>query len=522
MSNSSILTTIGLVDDIMVEIINFVGDYNIIDCCKFLNELKYLKYYNFNRIYSVKYYLDANFREYIDNTIDVSKKLSICLEDINFVQDVSVLSKVNKLNLSGCNNVEDISCLNRVNYLDLSNCYKLEDVSSLDKVKNLNISNCSLIKDISTLGNLDTLNIDNCYIETLPYLKNLREVSLDLIKSDNVDFLTSCNMINTYEFEENIDLSNLKEGSLIVSDDFVKIKNYKRFVNKLYSIELGNWGFPPPFDQSIPNYVNLNDFKNLHTIKIYNSYDLTDVNMLGNLKCLHLISCYNLQDVSMLGNINELNLSNCNMIVDVGNLGNVKNLNITNTAVTDISMLSNVSSLILKDCFEIKKIGKVDKIKELYLPGEIIPNNLFSNSLAHLKKLTIKNYDDMIDLSIFKDITTLIIDCCQNIINVESLANVRNLSLLYIYSISDVSSLGKISTLNLSGCREILDVSSLCNVFELNISFCEKITDVSMLNQVTILHMYGLEHLDTSMLSNIIIKSNAKNYELYSDGSGGW
>ena len=43
-----------------------------------------------------------------------------------------------------------------------------------------------------------------------------------------------------------------------------------------------------------------------------------------------------------------------------------------------------------------------------------------------------------------------------------------------------------------------------------------------MLNQVTILHMYGLEHLDTSMLSNIIIKSNAKNYELYSNGCGGW
>lgn len=69
--------------------------------------------------------------------------------------------------------------------------------------------------------------------------------------------------------------------------------------------------------------------------------------MLGNLKCLHLISCYNLQDVSML---------------------------------------SNVSSLILKDCFEIKKIVKVDKIKELYLPGEIVPNNLFLNSLTHLTR----------------------------------------------------------------------------------------------------------------------------------------
>lgn len=502
MYDSNILTTIGLVNDIMVEIINFVGDYNIIDCCKFLNELKYLKYYNFNRIYSVKYYLDSNFREYIDNTIDVSKKLSICLEDINFVRDVSVLSKVNKLNLSGCNNVEDVSCLDKVNYLDLFGC--------------------NYIEDISMLGNLNTLHILQCDIKMLPCLKNLKEVSLSLLKQKQVNSLISCTKITIVEFEENIDLSNLQEGSLIVDDDFVKIKNYKRFVNKLYSIELGEWGFPPSFDQSIPNYVNLNDFKNLHTIKIYNSYDLTDVNMLGNLKCLHLISCYNLQDVSMLGNINELNLSNCNMIVDVGNLGNVKNLNITNTSVTDISMLSNVSILILKDCFEIKKIGKVDKIKELYLPGEIIPNNLFLNSLTHLKKLTIKNYNDMIDLSIFKDITTLIIDSCKNIINVESLAKVRNLSLLYIYSISDVSSLGRVSTLNLSGCREILDVSSLCNVFELNISFCEKITDVSMLNQVTILHMYGLEHLDTSMLSNIIIKSNAKNYELYSDGSGGW
>ena len=114
----------------------------------------------------------------------------------------------------------------------------------------------------------------------LPCLKNLKEVSLNLLKQEQVNSLTSCTKITIIEFEENIDLSNLQEGSLIVSDDFVEIKNYKRFVNKLYSIELGEWGFPPPFDQSIPNYVNLKDFKNLHTIKIYNSYDLTDVNML--------------------------------------------------------------------------------------------------------------------------------------------------------------------------------------------------------------------------------------------------
>jgi len=72
-----------------------------------------------------------------------------------------------------------------------------------------------LIKDISMLGNLDTLHIVNCYIKMLPCLKNLKEVSLDLLKQEQVNSLTSCTKITIIEFEENIDLGNLKEGSLI-------------------------------------------------------------------------------------------------------------------------------------------------------------------------------------------------------------------------------------------------------------------------------------------------------------------
>ncbi len=103
-------------DDIMDVIIKYVDNKHLYDCNKYLNSLKY---YNFNREYSLKYYDDEQFRKLVQLKIP-KNKLSLNLSCCDKIVDVSMLAKLHTLDLSQCDNITDVSMLGGLHTLNLS------------------------------------------------------------------------------------------------------------------------------------------------------------------------------------------------------------------------------------------------------------------------------------------------------------------------------------------------------------------------------------------------------------------
>ena len=93
-----------------------------IDVTKLLNSTKLLKnvkkkfiYRKLNKIYSLEYYNDEEFRNIIHNSItNPNKQISLNLSQCNNITDVTALWNVHTLILWGCENIIDVSALGNV------------------------------------------------------------------------------------------------------------------------------------------------------------------------------------------------------------------------------------------------------------------------------------------------------------------------------------------------------------------------------------------------------------------------
>ena len=122
------------------ELFKLIQEYTNLDklyeCNKYYkNTIK--KYYIFCKKYSLKYYEDPIFYNFINQYIYTKKYLSI--------------------ELSECTSITDVSALGNVHTLDLSYT-NITDVSELGNVHKLNLSYTN-ITDVSALGNLHTLDL---------------------------------------------------------------------------------------------------------------------------------------------------------------------------------------------------------------------------------------------------------------------------------------------------------------------------------------------------------------------------
>ena len=132
-------------------------DNNLLVCNKYLKGLK-LRYYRFNKKYSLKYYNNEEFRKLIQSKI-LSNKLSLNLSNCNKIRDVSMLGNLHTLNLSCCDQITDVSMLGNLHTLNLECCYRIRDVSMLGNLHTLSLYGCNKITDISMLGNIKELII---------------------------------------------------------------------------------------------------------------------------------------------------------------------------------------------------------------------------------------------------------------------------------------------------------------------------------------------------------------------------
>ena len=125
---------------------------------KFLYNIKELLYFNFNKIYSLKYYNDIYFRNFIFNYINTSKQLSLKLNYCHEITDVFVLNNIHTLDLSFCNNINDISALKNVHTLYLRSCENITDISALSNVHTLELDRCNNITDVSVFDKRKSIN----------------------------------------------------------------------------------------------------------------------------------------------------------------------------------------------------------------------------------------------------------------------------------------------------------------------------------------------------------------------------
>jgi hypothetical protein len=171
-----------------------------------------------------------------------------------------------------------------------------------------------------------------------------------------------------------------------------------------------------------------------------------------------------------------------------------------NLSITDLSAFSNVEVLILKGC---TNIGEVSPLvcstssscgRILDLSFSAILSVPFS--FSYVRTLILACCEDLIDVSCLGNIHTLDLSHCYSLSDVSALSNVNTLSLSFCHSLEDVSALTNVSNLNLSHCTFVEDVSMLGNVYKLDLSFCTLVTDVSRLGNVTVLNLCGCARVD--------------------------
>lgn len=178
----------------IVELIDsFIKYNNLLDCNKYLKNLKSKRY--FSKRYSLRYCNDVKFREYVcsiippnqislnlhgSNIRDVSMLSNIYALDLthcHYINVVSMLGRLHKLNLLGCN-ITDISMLGRVHKLILSCCSQITDVSMLGNIHTLFLDYCSNVSDVSMLGNVKILNLSCSNVKDVSMLGNVHTLNL--------------------------------------------------------------------------------------------------------------------------------------------------------------------------------------------------------------------------------------------------------------------------------------------------------------------------------------------------------
>lgn len=204
---------------------------------------------NLNKKYSLKYYRNRKFREYIlTKVVNPSKQIKLILSSI-YINKLNLLSNINYLNLSYCRGLKNIYPLQNIHYLNLSNT-DIEDIIILKNVKYLDLSYTKIIN-----------------IENIKYMNNLYYLSLSgckkIINFNNLENIYSLDVSETYITNEYI--STLKNtNSLNIS----RCKNVTEvnILNKLNNLKILK------INTMINYIINFHLIKNIKIIDTYYSY----------------------------------------------------------------------------------------------------------------------------------------------------------------------------------------------------------------------------------------------------------
>ncbi len=158
-------------------------------------------------------------------------------------------------------------------------------------------------------------------------------------------------------------------------------------------------------------------------------------------------------------------------------------------------LLKNVSSQSYFLPSEVKEIPFLPMLQDLQL-YKCMNIQDFSN-LSHLRKLQLSDASQLTDITPLQSIPHLTFMDCPNIQDFSILSNKRQQFLSIIRSsIADVSFLRDVLTVQLSSCNQLVDVSPLYGIKNLSLSHCTSIQDISCLgnhHRLAILHCTSIK-----------------------------
>lgn len=252
-------------------------------------------------------------------------------------------------------------------------------------------------------------------------------------------------------------------------------------------------------------YLYLHLFAYVNSIFIY---DIPECNLQKELIHLHNIPTVyiyisSITDVSMLRHCTTVLLYDCNNVTDVSALANVPCIDMEQTSVRDISMLKSQTYLNVSNC-PIERLPTMSKLKELVLSRNSLINIADIVYLQQLETIDIHR----MNISTFpycKCLKSITINDCP-IIDIQNLAHASFVHLLNCNEMRDVSCLRNVDTLLINKCINIIDVTMLNNKY-LNISQNMQITTLGRMSNTTMLNIShtGIEsHSGLAHINEII------------------
>ncbi|MCC0784518.1 cell wall-binding repeat-containing protein [Clostridioides sp. ES-S-0108-01] len=339
--------------------------------------------------------------------------------------------------------------------------------SDLNKIKSLKITGD--VKNLDILKYCDNIMYLNCYsevtsIESLKYLKNLKELSINVSELENCSLDAIKDLIDLEKIEiigngnDFLDLSNL-----------IKLKKLKNL--KIYGKKFINGNVLKELNLKELNLTNngLNDISfladlNLEILSImsFNSEDnqstLNNLNPLKNMLslkklCITGTNINNIDALENLKNLEVLNLSqnNINNINCLKNLINLNELNLNSNSISSIFQIKNLIKLKKLDL----SFNIIDDISDLKNLRNLVQIQLNSNRIKELKNLEELTNLETLNLSYNK------------IKSIEEIKNLRNLKNLRINN-NNVTSIEPLNAL--SGCTIDSDYNKIYDISNIDLS----------------------------------------------------
>lgn len=450
--------------------------------------------------------------------------------DLSFLSNANNLQELNIDNLNTCKSISSIKTLSNLKTLRLE-CFYDDDtlakngfsrkdfgfkdykfINELNDLNSLSLQSIFNIDDFSFIDNNNIKELELCNMN----LKSLKGIS----KLPNLETLIieDCD-IDMY-LDEIYDLKNLKKLVINFSNkipsDFSKLKNLES-LEICFSLDISDLDF----------LKDLNNLKSLSLASLYNLKDIYAINNLKNLKTLNfycseidLLSDLDLESFDNLESISSNYEGDFKCLEYLNRLKNLNNLDLIGYFPNTDNMPKDFKTIDLCDFKNLKTLdisGLSEDLSFLYNIKQLETLNLYGysnidydslNKYKYLKTLSLNNIDD-VDISNINNnnIKNLKLENLHEIKNIEALSNLKNLSKLelnYVHDVDNLNFLNKIKTLNHLVIDSTSNLKTLDCIKDLKNLEYLKLKDLDTLNSLESLkNLINLKTLEIENCKNL-------------------
>lgn len=242
------------------------------------------------------------------------------------------------------------------------------------QLKDDRLPDLDFLSEYSFLEALDITSVDDCNFGFLAHLKNLKDLTINVVGKNTIDLSNQINL-------ENLTIQ-WRKGKILGLD-----KCYK--ITSLCLVDYEEEDLTP-----IASLINLYDLK----VKTASVKNVNGIENFTNLKSLLLGNCKKLSSICKLDklkNATSVSFELCPQIIDyelIGCLSNLENLQISDCkSISTIRFLQKLPSL-----NRLVLLGNTDVLDGDLIPAKNIKEVFYKHRKHYNIKIDKKNYDSMI------------------------------------------------------------------------------------------------------------------------------